>query len=228
MANSCLSWFGGGIIWENHAVLGGFGNAGELGNLFNENEMKHRPALGELVAHLKSRGVKLEGIQDLLNNFDPSWPGVDEWLNDIAPLLNLTITAIRAVLDPEAIYFGGEAPDKLRDMLIDYCNPPAAKKINMGKNCHFRHCCRASWSAMQPPAVRQFCLLANSFSDRRSNCTVKKGSRMTPVINNRGLQVDNLRLKAKLQRHCADLHERCPQSPHNYHSGDDSCCSLSE
>ncbi len=121
--------FGGGIIWENHAVLGGFGNAGELGNLFTENEMKHRPALGELVVQLKSRGVKLEGIHDLLKNFDPFWPGVDEWLNDIAPMLNMTIRAIRAILDPEAIYFGGEAPDRLRDMLIDKCNLPVANKF---------------------------------------------------------------------------------------------------
>ena len=121
--------FGGGIIWENQAIIGGFGNAGELGKLFSQKEMSHRPALGVLVAHLQKRGVSLNDFQDFLQNFDPTWPGVDEWISDVAPMLNRTIRAIWAVLDPEAIYFGGAAPEKLRDMLIACCNPPPANKF---------------------------------------------------------------------------------------------------
>lgn len=120
--------FGGGIVSNGTAVIGGFGNAGELGNLFFEAEMKNRPALEELLGRLNDSGVKLDDIPDLQNKFDPAWPAVTEWLKEIRFSLNLTIRAIGAVVDPEAIFFGGEAPAKLRELLIGICEHPSKNR----------------------------------------------------------------------------------------------------
>lgn len=120
--------FGSGIIWENQAVLGGYGNAGELGYLFTDDELKHRPALGELIARLKQNGVEINSISELHELFDPNWPGLAEWLQEIRPALNLAIRAIRAISDPEAIYFGGEAPTELRKLMIANCDPQIANR----------------------------------------------------------------------------------------------------
>ncbi|UXN75898.1 hypothetical protein N8D56_27290 (plasmid) [Devosia sp. A8/3-2] len=42
--------------------------------------------------------------------FDPGWPGVAEWVDEVTPAYNRMINAIRAVIDPQAIVFGGQAP----------------------------------------------------------------------------------------------------------------------
>ncbi len=116
--------FGAGIVNNGASVIGGFGNAGELGVLIPDDEFKHRPALGELIKRLNDSGVELSGVPELQQKFDPSWPAVAEWLKEISPTLDLTIRAIRAIVDPEAIYFGGEAPAGLRNLLIDTCERP--------------------------------------------------------------------------------------------------------
>lgn len=120
--------FGSGIIWENQAVLGGYGNAGELGYLFSDEEMKHRPALGELIKRLSANGKSINNISELQEQFDPNLTGVSDWLKEIRPALNLAVKAIRAISDPEAIYFGGEAPTELRKLLIASCEPQIANR----------------------------------------------------------------------------------------------------
>ena len=120
--------FGGGLVNDGAAVIGGFGNAGELGNLVNEEDLKHRPALGELVKRLNDSGIPISGIPELQQKFDPEWPAVTAWLREISPALNLTVTAISAIMDPEVIYFGGEAPAALRELLINTCKRPTANR----------------------------------------------------------------------------------------------------
>ncbi|WP_299508466.1 ROK family protein [uncultured Roseobacter sp.] len=111
--------FGAGFLWNDKAVFGGHGNAGEITHMFLPEEIHHRPALGELQKRLGERGIELDGLQDLAKRFDPTWPGVEEWIQEITPSMKLTIRAIKAIIDPTAIFFGGEAPDALRRMLID-------------------------------------------------------------------------------------------------------------
>ncbi|MFV1840499.1 MULTISPECIES: ROK family transcriptional regulator [unclassified Phaeobacter] len=120
--------FGGGIVLNQKLVAGGFGNAGELSDLFLPEEVPHRPALGELLKRLAADGISIADVSELQRNFDPEWAGVVEWLTDISPYLNLTVRALRAIADPEAIFFGGEAPVALRNCMIAKCDRPSANR----------------------------------------------------------------------------------------------------
>ncbi len=114
--------FGCGIIWNDEPVFGGHGNAGEISSIFLDDEAPHRPALGELLNRLSDRGQDLT-FQRLLDAFDPTWPGVADWIEEVKPNLDLVIRGLSAILDPNAIFFGGKAPAELRKLLIDACGP---------------------------------------------------------------------------------------------------------
>ena len=113
--------FGGGIVVNGTALAGGFGNAGELGSIYTPEELTHRPALGELIKRLQARGIDVNTVSELARRYDPAWPGINEWLVEVAPQLNLAIRALRAIVDPTAIVFGGEAPRDLRERLMAVC-----------------------------------------------------------------------------------------------------------
>lgn len=115
--------FGCGLIWEEKPVYGGYGNAGEIGTIFKREKLVHRPALVELQKRLKDRGMDI-GYRELVDRFDPEWPGVADWIDEVRPSLNLCIRAFSAILDPNAVFFGGDAPRRLRQMLINACESP--------------------------------------------------------------------------------------------------------
>lgn len=110
--------FGAGISWDRKAFLGGHGNAGEISALFASQDHPARPALGELIHHLNTHGVKLSTVSELSKKFDPTWPGLADWLDHVRPQIQSAVRALQATVDPEAIIFGGEAPNELRNMLI--------------------------------------------------------------------------------------------------------------
>ncbi|MGC6387104.1 ROK family transcriptional regulator [Ewingella sp. S1.OA.A_B6] len=118
--------FGGGIILDGKPLKGSFGNAGEISRIYTNEEGSHRPALGELLKRLQSHGISVGDISTLYTEFDPQWPGVKEWVKEIAPQLNRAIDALHAVIDPEAIVFGGELPKKLGELLLDV--PPTPRE----------------------------------------------------------------------------------------------------
>ncbi len=128
--HSCFAYlsfnygFGGGLIYDGKPLLGGFGNAGELSQTYTDEESSHRPALGLLLKRLAANGIEIGTIAELNARFDAGWPGVADWIEEARPQLNLVVRAIRAILDPTAIVFGGEAPAALRQLLIDACDPP--------------------------------------------------------------------------------------------------------
>ena len=114
------------MIWDERPVLGSHGNACEIGYIYRgEQAHRSRPALGELIDRLNQHGVRIQTVGQLQTDFDPSWPGLDEWIEEVAPGLNLATNALTATLDPNAIFFGGEAPTALRKMLMDVCDPPS-------------------------------------------------------------------------------------------------------
>lgn len=115
--------FGGGMIYDGQPLLGAFGNAGEVGTIYTPEQMTSRPALGELLKRLNDRGIAIGSISELSTRFDRDWPGVAEWIEEVRPQLDLIVRGLRAVLDPSAIVFGGEAPRVLREMLIKACDP---------------------------------------------------------------------------------------------------------
>ncbi|WP_136658712.1 ROK family transcriptional regulator [Nitratireductor sp. XY-223] len=124
--------FGSGVIWDEKPIFGGHGNAGEISSIFLDEESHHRPALGELLKRLSDRGRALT-FQQLLDEFDPSWDGITEWVDEVKPSLDLSIRALSAILDPNAIFFGGEAPAALRRLLIEACEPPEKDRFGTPK-----------------------------------------------------------------------------------------------
>ncbi|MBO9590481.1 ROK family transcriptional regulator [Devosia sp.] len=110
--------FGGGLISDGELLLGGNGNAGEFSGIYDAEESKRRPALQYLIERLNHNGVEVPSISYMRKYFDPNWPGVTEWVEEVTPAYNRMINAIRAVIDPQAIVFGGQVPADLAQMLI--------------------------------------------------------------------------------------------------------------
>jgi predicted NBD/HSP70 family sugar kinase len=76
------------------------------------------PTLETLLHALRKSGVELDGLSAMLDRFDPDWPGVDEWIASSRDQFSLITSAIAALVDPEAIVFGGRLPQTLAVKLI--------------------------------------------------------------------------------------------------------------
>lgn len=127
--------FGAGVVINGKPLLGSFGNAGEISRVYTTEEGPHRPALGELILRLQKRNVAVNSIRDLCKNFDPEWPGVREWIEEVSPYLNRAIDAMWAVIDPSAIVLGGELPDGLGELLLKVEPTPCV--IRMGAPAYY-------------------------------------------------------------------------------------------
>ena len=127
--------FGGGIVLDGRPLFGAFGNAGEISRVFTVEEGPSRPALGELLKRLNARGVEIANIRELRQRFDPSWPGLEEWIEEVTPALNRAIDMLRGVIDPEAIVFGGELPHALGERLLQV--PPSKSSARYGVEAPF-------------------------------------------------------------------------------------------
>lgn len=111
--------FGGGLISDGELLPGGNGNAGEFSQLYEDEELMRRPALQFIMERLNQNGVDVPSITYLRRHFDPNWPGVAEWLEEITPAYNRLINAIWAIYDPQAIVFGGQIPPALAHLMIE-------------------------------------------------------------------------------------------------------------
>lgn len=127
--------FGAGVVLDGRPFLGSFGNAGEISRVFTAEEGPSRPALGNLLYRLQSNGVSIKSITALRNDFDPAWPGVSQWVDEVAPFLNRAIDALRGVIDPAAIVFGGELPLGLGKMLLEL--PPSPETVRHGHSAAY-------------------------------------------------------------------------------------------
>ena len=81
---------------------------------------------------LSDRGI-VASYPQFLAEFDPNWDGVAEWIAEVKPSLDLVIRSLSAIMDPNAIFFGGEAPAALRMMLIEACEPPDTDRLGTPK-----------------------------------------------------------------------------------------------
>ncbi|WP_346912424.1 ROK family transcriptional regulator [uncultured Roseibium sp.] len=111
--------FGCGIFAEGAAFRGAHGNAGEISAVYDKTELPRRPALSQLINVLSEHNIHTTSVRDLTARFQPDWPGVAEWLEDVKPQLQLALRALQATIDPGAIFFGGEAPDALRRLFVE-------------------------------------------------------------------------------------------------------------
>ena len=124
--------FGGGLILEGRPYLGFHGNAGEFSVIYNPDEMLRRPALQYLIATLRESGVDIGSVEELRQNFDPSWPGVESWLSETMPMVDRLIATLAGVIDPQAIVFGGQLPSELGRMMIARARLPSQRPHRYG------------------------------------------------------------------------------------------------
>lgn len=109
--------FGGGIIHEGRLLRGRNGNAGEFAGAIPLEGYMH-PNLENLRQLQNQRGSDFATVSQMLDHFDPNWPSIDEWLHKTAPALNIAVSAVSAVLDPDVIVLGGQLPTALAERMI--------------------------------------------------------------------------------------------------------------
>jgi len=124
--------FGGGLILGGQPFYGFHGNAGEFSGIFNPDETDRRPALQYLIATLQKHGSEIDSIEALYQHFDPAWPGVEEWLERTMPQVDRLVASLIAVLDPQAIVFGGQLPRALGRMMIERVHMPSQREHRYG------------------------------------------------------------------------------------------------
>lgn len=110
---------GGGVIHKGELVRGVVGNAGEVAQLLPPSAYPH-PNLELLRKLVCKHGVEVTTVSDLVSNFDPAWPGVDEWIMRVRDSLSLIASASAALLDPEVIVIGGRIPKALAEKVIPH------------------------------------------------------------------------------------------------------------
>ncbi|NLS20159.1 ROK family transcriptional regulator [Rhizobium sp. P40RR-XXII] len=124
--------FGGGLILEGRPHLGFHGNAGEFSVIYDPEEAPRRPALQYLIRILRKNGIEIGSIEELKQDFDPSWPGVESWLSETMPMLDRLIATLTGVIDPQAIVFGGQLPPGLGQMMIERAKVPSQRPHRYG------------------------------------------------------------------------------------------------
>lgn len=124
--------FGGGLVLEGKPYHGFHGNAGEFSVIYTPEESTRRPALQYLIAALRKNGISIGSIEELRQNFDPTWPGVEDWLAETMPALDRLIATLIGVVDPQAIVFGGQLPAELGRMMMSRLNMPSGRRHRYG------------------------------------------------------------------------------------------------
>lgn len=121
---------GGGVVIEGRLHRGIFGNAGEFAGILPPQVHDERPTMELLRQILAEHGTPLRDIKEMVDRFDPSWPGVDPYIERVSPHLSAMVSAISAVIDPEAIVLGGRIPKCLAERLaasIEFYGVPRRK-----------------------------------------------------------------------------------------------------
>lgn len=109
--------FGGGVVVNGKLLEGRFGNSGEFAGILPYNIYAH-PNLELLRQCVTRHGTEVASIHALVANFDPAWPGIDDWVVKVKDSLSLVASACSAILDTEAIVLGGLLPRALAEKVI--------------------------------------------------------------------------------------------------------------
>jgi predicted NBD/HSP70 family sugar kinase len=119
---------GGGLILDRKVYRGAFGNGGEFTGILHPSVHAQRPTLELLRQILAKNNFQFADLNELLENFDPSWSAIDEWIDIVLPHLETIVAAIQAVVDPKAIVLGGRLPHKLGERLSSLVKIPAVER----------------------------------------------------------------------------------------------------
>jgi len=120
---------GGGVVVDGRPVRGAWGNAGEFSRVVRRSALESRPTLEALRRRLAMDGVTFTTVGEMLADFDPAWPAIDEWIDEGREPLLTMLAAISAVFDPPAIVFGGRLPAPLSERLIAAVEPAFAAEF---------------------------------------------------------------------------------------------------
>ena len=108
---------GGGVVIDGRAVRGSHGNAGEAAGMLAALGVE-TPTLELLRRMLQDDGVSFVDIDSMLGQFNPHWPACARWVEQARPAMSFIVSAAVALLDPDAIVFGGRLPRALAEQLI--------------------------------------------------------------------------------------------------------------
>lgn len=114
---------GGGVIVDGRLLRGARGNAGEVAGIVSPEMFEDRPTLALLLEMAREAGAEVASIADLVARFDPDMPGVEAWIERVRRPMNMIVSSLGAVLDPEVIVLGGRTPRALAERLIDRIAP---------------------------------------------------------------------------------------------------------
>lgn len=109
--------FAAGIVSGGKLLRGAQGNAGEMGRLFALTNMT-RPTLESLRQRLVAAGHDLPDLNSMLDQYDPAWPQIDGWIDEVQQSITVAVAAVVALIDPHAIVFGSRLPHDMAQRLI--------------------------------------------------------------------------------------------------------------
>jgi len=109
--------FAAGLVSGGAVLRGAHGNAGEMGRLFALAGMA-RPTLESLRGRLVAAGQALPDLHTMLDRYDPAWPQVEAWIDEVRQSITVAVAASVALIDPSAIVFGSRLPSDLARRLI--------------------------------------------------------------------------------------------------------------
>lgn len=119
---------GGGVVVDGRLMRGARGNAGEVAGVLPLHMFDDRPTMALLLQMVRDAGAEAASISELIADFDPAAPGVSEWCERVRAPLDMIISALGAVADPQVIVLGGRMPRALAERLIPTITPFAASR----------------------------------------------------------------------------------------------------
>lgn len=119
---------GGGIIVDGRLLRGARGNAGEVAGVVPVDRFEDRPSLTLLLEMAREAGVEAASLSDFLSRFDLAMPGVEAWADRVREPLDMIVSSLGAVVDPEVIVLGGRLPRVLAERLIPAITPFSAPR----------------------------------------------------------------------------------------------------
>lgn len=108
---------GGGVINEGQLLRGRRGNAGEFTGMLHPELRSTRPTLNLLKQVVEEDGGACS-LSDLAHSRNLSSAIVDKWIEQVLPATNAIVSAIGAIIDPDAIVIAGRLPPSIAEQLI--------------------------------------------------------------------------------------------------------------
>ena len=108
---------GGGVVLDGELWRGRNGNAGEFAGGLPSNIYPF-PNLELLRRILVDEGIAMASVAELVERFDPAWPGIGDWITRVRDSFSIIASNATAILDVDLIVLGGEMPTALAERLI--------------------------------------------------------------------------------------------------------------